>query len=127
MSDDGDLLASGVISNGLEGFMAWWSLACPQNYSRLVLEDFVVRPQFVGRPIPSEIIGAAVALTHARVVRHMPSMKATLVRGTEAQRFAWLRGHGFSGESHELDAITHALLDLRAKSPEVVRRYWGAL
>ena len=109
MADNGDLIDQGVIPNGLDGFLAW---PMPEH-DILVVEEFIVEPDYVGRAVASEIVGAAIARTTARVIRQLRSMKATLVRGSESQRFAWLRARGFDGMSHDLDAITHALLYFR--------------
>lgn len=122
---DEEMLQCGVISSGLNGYLSWAALAMPVH-DVLVVEEFIVEPDYVGRAYASEIVGAAVALSPARIVRQLRSMKATLVRGTEAQRFAWLSERGFTGESHALDAITHALLYLRRSGNKAaVRKYWA--
>lgn len=121
---DEEFVSGGVIPNGLEGFLAWTALAMPAH-THLVVEDFVVEPDFVGRAEASEIIGAAFALSPAKKYRQLRSMKATLVRGTEAHRFFWLRERGFGGMTHELDAVTHALLLMRRMNfAPVIRKYW---
>lgn len=121
-----EFISGGVIPNGLTGFLAWTSLAMP-DHTHLVIEDFVVEPGFVGRAEASEIIGAAIALSPAGAYRQLRSQKATLVRGTETERFNWLRKRGFGGMTHELDAITHALIFLRRSGhlPTVIK-YWGS-
>ena len=119
-----NLFSAGVIRNGLDGFRAWTALAMP-THTHLVVEDFVVEPGFVGRPEASEIIGAAFALSPAKKYRQLRSQKATLINGTEAERFTWLRERGFGGMTHELDAVTHALLFLRRMNHvPTIKKYW---
>lgn len=120
-----NMLSCGVIQGGLDGFLAWAALAMPAH-DLLIVEEFIVEPSYVGRAYPSEVIGAAIALSPARVVRQLRSMKATLVKGTETQRFAWLRERGFGGESHALDAITHVLLYLKRSGHKgAFLKYWA--
>lgn len=120
-----DLIACGEIPGGRNGFKEW-ALASMPAHDALVAESFIVEPDFVGRADASEVIGVAYALSKAKVFREqLRSAKATLVRGSETHRFNWLRERGFDGSTHTLDAITHALLYLRAiGDADAVRRYW---
>lgn len=125
---DHELINSGEISEGLDGFLEFnlpWA-------DVIVVEDFVVEPGFVGRAVASEVIGA-VALEARRfrpkvwLLRQSRSDKATITGGslTESQRFEWLRERGFSGSSHELDAITHGLIHLkRRRNRNALKKYW---
>ena len=121
-----DLEASGEMPYGLMGFLRQYRLL--PDHEVIVVEDFVAEPNFVGRPTPSEIIGAVTALSsHRTVFRQARSRKATITGGnlTESQRFAWLRERGFSGSSHELDAITHALIFLKhGRDSHALKKYW---
>lgn len=121
------LIAQGVISGGRDGFIEWAKTQMP-DHDVLVVESFIVEPSFVGRADASEVVGAAFALSPAPVKREqLRSRKISLVRTkNEAGRFAWLRERGFEGMSHELDAITHGLLYLRAIGHRAAfERYWG--
>lgn len=121
-------ITHGVIENGLQGFLAWESDVL-LNADVIVIEDFVVEPGFVGRPDASEIIGAIVAmaaLLGKPVYRQLRSQKATLVRGSEAARFRWLRAHGFDGMTHELDAVTHILVRLKNMGDRAAyEKFWS--
>lgn len=122
---DEEMLQCGVISSGLNGYLSWAALAMPAH-DVLVVEEFIVEPDYVGRAYASEIVGAAVALSPARIVRQLRSMKATLVRGTEADRLKWLKANGITGEIHAMDAATHALCYLkRSGNRAALERYWG--
>lgn len=104
-----NLIDQGVIPNGLDGFLEWTM----PKHDVLVVEEFVVEPSFVGRAAASEVIGSAITRSGKRPIRQMRAIKATLVAGSETARFNWLRAKGFSGMSHDLDAITHGLIALR--------------
>lgn len=127
--EDGKLISQGVITNGVEGAILWAMTDMPEH-DTLILESFIVEPDFVGRSFASEVIGILLlrsrqmgATVHAFQSR---GQKATVVRGSETERFRWLRNHGFTGTSHELDAISHGLLRMRLEgNAEVVNRYWG--
>ncbi|UVG34117.1 RuvC-like resolvase [Microbacterium phage Pavlo] len=116
----------GVIINGRDGFIEWAKTEMPQH-DVLVVEDFVVQPDFVGTPVASEVIGAAFALSDApRKVKQLRAQKATVVAGTEAQRNAWLRSLGFDFIIHEMDATVHVLVFLkRIGHKAAFWRYWG--
>lgn len=127
--DDDKLIAQGVITNGVDGAIEWAMTEMPAH-DTLVLESFIVEPDFVGRSYASEVIG--VLMLASRQMGANPvvgfqsrGQKATVIRGTETQRFEWLRSHGFTGSSHELDAIAHGLLRLRREgNVAVVKQYW---
>lgn len=126
--EDENKVAGGAIHDGLTGFLAWSSLTrWIDQATMIVVENFVVKPEFVGVPEASEVIGSIITQACCPVYRQMPSQKATLVKGTEVERFAWLRAHGFNGStSHELDADTHVLLRLRAMNHRpTLQKYWG--
>ena len=116
----------GVIINGLEGFIEWAKADMPQH-DVLVVEAFVVQPSFVGTPTAAEVLGAAWTLSGAKQkVRQLRSKKATVIAGTEAERTAWLRDHGFDFIIHEMDATVHVLVYLkRIGHKAAFWRYWG--
>lgn len=121
-----NLVDCGVITGGRDGFIEWAKTQMPYH-DVLVVESFIVQPDFVGRADASEVIGAAYALSQAPVKREqLRSAKSTLVRGDETKRFNWLRDRGFTGVTHVLDAITHGLLYLRAISHKpAYEKYWA--
>lgn len=120
-------IAGGVITGGLEGFIQWAKTEMPEH-DVLVVEAFVVEPSFVGTPVAAEILGVAFALSPAeRKHRQLRSQKATVIRGTEAERNAWLRSLGFDFIIHEMDATVHVLIYLkRIGHKAAFWRYWGA-
>ena len=120
------LIEHGVISEGRNGFIKWAKTQMPEH-DVLVMESFIVQPDFVGRADASEVIGAAYALSDAPIKREQLRVsKMTLMRGDEKARFGWLRDRGFTGMTHELDAVTHALLYLRATGHKpTYLRYWA--
>lgn len=122
---DDELLWSKTVTNGVDGFIEWAKTDMPWH-NVLILESFIAEKDFVGRSFASEVIGAALAISQAQQkVFQSRGQKATLIRGSEKDRFQWLRNHGFTGTSHELDAITHALLRLRSTGNEAaIKRYW---
>jgi len=126
--EDADLVAQGTIPNAADGVVETLRPRLLPAYDRLVLEAFIVQPDFVGRAHASEVIGVMIRDAYENRAPYsfqLRSQKAVVTRGTEAERFAWLRSHGFSGSSHELDAITHGLLRLRLeKHKPTVMRYW---
>lgn len=129
---DGELIRQGVVEGGLDGFIRW---ARSWNFSlgTLVIEDFIAEPNFTGRAWASEVKGAAIALIpHERLIIQKRTDKSTLFgqkfkeQKGETERFEWLRAHGFTGVSHELDAITHGLISYkRERHPLVLARYWN--
>lgn len=123
---DGILISCGVIIDGRNGFIEWAKTQMPEH-DVLVVESFIVEPSFVGTADASEVIGAAFALSDAPAKREqLRSAKATLVKGDQTKRFNWLRSKGFDGMTHELDAITHALLYYRAVGHKpTFLRYWA--
>lgn len=123
---DGILISCGVIIGGRNGFIEWAKTQMPEH-DVLVVESFIVEPSFVGTADASEVIGAAFALSDAPVKREqLRSAKSTLIKGTQTERFEWLRSKGFTGMTHELDAITHALLYFRAIGHKpTFKLYWA--
>lgn len=123
-----DLEWTGEAPNAMEGMIEFIRSGELPDFDAIVLESFIVEPDFVGRAHASEVIGVLVA--HARSIGaevwfQSRSQKALVKRGTEAERFRWLRSMGYVGSSHVLDAITHALLRLRReKNRDVVQRHW---
>lgn len=130
------LLFSDNISGGVEGFVEWWrDWRIQDKIDHIVIENFVVEPSFTGIPVASEIIGAVKVLRNTLpITLQSRSDKATLFnqvkRGDagEAERFAWLEDRGFVriGKGHNLDAITHVLVERkRARDPEFWAKYWA--
>lgn len=124
--DGENRIDGGLIINGLDGFKEWAKAEMPQH-DVLVVEAFVVEPGFVGTPVAAEVLGAAFALSGAeKRVRQLRSKKATVIAGTEAERNAWLREHGFDFIIHEMDATVHVLVYLkRIRHKAAFLRYWG--
>lgn len=127
---DGELVDQGIIDNGVEGAIGWVLSGRMPPHDVLVLESFIVEPDFVGRSFASEVIGvlkmASRQMGCTLQVFQSRAQKRVIVNGDETARFRWLRGHGFTGTSHELDAISHGLLRLRLEgNKEIVKRYWG--
>lgn len=124
----GKLAWSAEVPNAIDGMADFIATDQLPRFDVLILEHFIVEPDFVGRAFASEVNGAL--YLHAKsigaeVYFQSRSQKALVKRGTEAERFAWLRSHGYEGSSHVLDAITHCLLRLRReKNLEVVRKHW---
>lgn len=116
----------GTITGGLLGFIEWAKTDMPEH-DVLVVEAFVVEPSFVGTPVAAEILGVAFALSGAdKKYRQLRSQKATVIRGSEAERNAWLRSHGFDYIIHEMDAIVHVLVYLkRIGHKPAYWLYWG--
>lgn len=123
-----DLVGTSEVPNAMDGMIEFIESGQMPQFDVLVLESFIAEPDFVGRVHASEVIGVLVA--HARsigaeVYFQSRSQKALVKRGTETQRFQWLRALGYTGSSHELDAITHCLLRLRReKNIVVIRKHW---
>ena len=124
--EDEKRIDGGVIINGRDGFIEWAKAEMPQH-DVLVVEDFVVQPSFVGTPTAAEVLGAAWALSDApRKVKQLRALKATVIAGTEAERNAWLRSHGFDFIIHEMDATVHVLVYLkRIGHKPAFWLYWG--
>lgn len=127
-------LAQGEIPGGLMGFLEWVEVHGLRDADEVVVENFVVQPDFVGTPVASEIIGAIYAIwgRWTPIVRQLRSDKATLFhqrhRGNkgETERFNWLRDRGFTGSSHELDANTHILKRLKTiQDRDALCKYWN--
>ena len=123
--------AQGTTTGGVDG---WLLEGLEVDWpDRLVGEDFIVDPSYVGRAWSSEVIGAVKARrVRSDVVLQLRSDKTTLFTQKhtgdkgETERFAWLRERGFSGTPHELDAITHALVYLkRQRNRAALKQYWG--
>lgn len=137
---DGHPRGQGVITGGLSGFIDYFHAhpTWARGVDTLIIEDFIVEPDYTGIAWSSEVKGAAVALIpHRRLVVQKRFDKSTLfgqrVNGKkvtgkkgEAMRFDWLHKRGFSGSSHELDAHTHMLVyEKRQENPEILARYWN--
>lgn len=126
--EDADLVAQGTIPNAADGVVEALRPRLLPRYDRLVLEAFIVQPDFVGRAHASEVIGVMILDAHDNQAPHsfqLRSQKAVVKRGSETERFRWLREMGYSGSSHELDAITHGLLRLRLeKNLDVIEKHW---
>lgn len=116
----------GLITGGLLGFIEWAKTEMP-DHDVLVVEAFVVEPGFVGTPVAAEILGVAFALSPAeKKHKQLRSQKATVIRGTEAERNAWLRSIGFDFIIHEMDATVHVLVYLkRIGHKPAFWLYWG--
>jgi len=127
---DGELVDQGIIDNGVEGAIEWVMSGRMPEHDLLVLESFIVEPDFVGRAFASEVIGVLMLASRQSGAQHQVfqsrAQKRVVVNGDETYRFNWLRDRGFTGTSHELDAISHGLLRLRLQgNKEIVKRYWG--
>lgn len=128
-----------VVPNGVEGFAALyggsfrWSLI----FDVVVYEDFEIDGTKTGS-WASEVIGAMKFITEPtqRLVRQRRQDKwgvtgypSEIRNGStqqrETYRFNWLRDKGFEGlSSHELDAITHALVFLRGEGHVPTLKEW---
>lgn len=126
-----------TIENGEKGFLKEF----PQIYAdyadtshRIIVERFLPTEQIRGENgiISNRIEGMVMALTNNQgIIWNLRSDKALLfnqkkkLSAGETERFQWLRSKGFKGNSHELDAITHALVYLKRISHEpAIRKYW---
>lgn len=131
---DHELIATKTVGGALNGFLEWWK-AEPHNrgYDRIVIENFIVQPDFVGQPHSSEIIGAVMALFDGSITRQPRSDKTTLFhqkytgdRG-QVERNAWIDAR-FPGltTQHERDAVVHGLVRLkREKNMDAWNQYWA--
>ena len=131
---DHELIATKTVGGAVDGFLEWWK-AEPQKrgYDRIVIENFIVQPDFVGQPHSSEIIGAVMALFDGSITRQPRSDKTTLFhqkytgdRG-QTERNAWIDAR-FPDltTQHERDAVVHGLVRLkRDKNMEAWRLYWA--
>lgn len=126
------VVSHGVVDGGCEGFIDWVRPSCYLDIADVVVcERFVIDGTHTGVWSP-QIEGALMALSPTRVVWQLRSDKATLFgqklagdRG-QTERFNWLRGQGFEGEGHTLDAVTHALVYLkRLEHKPTLRKFWG--
>lgn len=126
------LSSQGVIDGGCEGFLDWVKPGCYlEIVDTVICERFVIDGTHTGVWSP-QIEGAVMALSPVPIVWQLRSDKATLFgqkqKGAkgETERFNWLRERGFSGEGHELDAITHALVwAKRSGHKPTIDKYWG--
>lgn len=131
------LIHQEVIEGGEKGFLKEF----PQIYEdykntnhRIVIERFLPTEQIRGEEgiISNRIEGIVMALTNNQgIIWQLRSDKALLFNQKnklgkgETERFQWLRRKGFKGSSHELDAITHALVYMkRAMLEPAIRKYW---
>lgn len=128
-----EIIWSKEVPNGLEGFIHWWKHDRWDDPDEVIIENFVVEPDFVGVPVASEIIGALHVLYRGKIVRQQRSDKSSLYNqkkkgeAGEAERFEWLEQRGFSriGKGHNLDAVTHVLIRLkRLRHMGAWKRYW---
>ena len=134
------VMLQGVIPNGVDGFMV--STVMPDEFFRalmaadiVVYEDFEIDGTITGS-WASETIGALkmhlFAMTRPAPVRQTRRDKATLfgqkaptTEKRQTERFNWLRDRGFEGVSHELDAITHALVYIKRQGHKpTIDKYW---
>lgn len=134
---DENLIYSDNIGRGVYGVIDWWDMNEHSGYapSEVIVENFVAEPSFVGVPIASEVIGALRAMwKDGELIMQDRSAKATLFNqqksgdAGEAERFAWLEERGFKriGKGHNLDAITHVLVNRkRARDPKFWKKYWA--
>lgn len=126
-------LKQGVIENGCEGFIDWWTAfysARINDVDLIVCERFVIDGTHTGVWSP-QIEGALMALAGVPIAWQLRSDKALLFGQTfkgdrgQTERFEWLRERGFTGVSHELDAITHTLFWLKRQGHKpTLRKYW---
>lgn len=135
-----EVLHQGVIPNGVDGFMI--ATVMPDEFFRtlmaadiIVYEDFVIDGTITGS-WASETIGALKMYQFANgtgpLVRQTRMDKASLFGHTakdtqkrQTERFNWLRARGFAGVSHELDAITHALVYIKRQDHvPTIKKYW---
>lgn len=131
-SSDLELMETGVIEEGCEGFIDDWRYkGIGTKTDRVVCERFVIDGTHTG-VWSAQIEGALMALYDGPVIWQLRSDKATLFNqefggdAGQTERFAWLRERGFEGEGHELDAITHALVwAKRMGHIPTLRKYWG--
>lgn len=134
---DVELVECEAVMGGFDGFMEWWRSKRGADWAMiadaLVVEDFIVEPDFVGRAYPSEIIGAIRALWSGELIVQPRSAKSTLFNQVftgdkgEMERAAWLKERGLTFFTpHEMDAATHVLVERkRARDMEFWRRYWA--
>lgn len=94
----------------------------------IVIEDFIPDGTITGREATYStlIIGALKGIMWANygapIILQPRSDKASLLNGTETQRYNALRKAGYTGTGHELDAITHALVyTKRLKHPATIQ------
>lgn len=102
----------------------------------VIYEDFVIDGTLTGS-WSSEVIGALKCMMYHEaadvpLVKQTRQNKASLfghkaktTEKREVERFNWLRDRGFSGVSHELDAITHALFYIKKQEHvPTIKKYW---
>lgn len=130
-----ELIDQGVIPNGVDGFIKLDPIALVLA-DAVVYEDFVIDGTITGS-WSSEVIGALKYMMYreaegTKLVKQtrmdkgaLFGHKAKTIPKRQTERFNWLRDRGFSGVSHELDAITHALFYIKKQEHvPTIRRYW---
>lgn len=135
---DGEkLVHQETIENGEKGFLKEF----PQIYAdyadtshRIIVERFLPTEHVRGEEgvYSNRIEGMVMAFTNNEgIIWRLRSDKALLFNQKsklgegETERFNWLRSKGFKGNSHELDAITHALVYMKIIGFEpAIRKYW---
>lgn len=132
-----NLIYQDTIESGDKGFLKEF----PELYEeyrdekhRVIVERFLPTEQIRGEDgiYSNRIEGMVMVYTNnLGIIWQLRSDKATLFNQKEklgkgeTERFRWLRAKGFSGNSHELDAITHALVYMKRISYEpAIRKYW---
>lgn len=133
---DEQLIYQETIESGAEGFLKEFPQIY-QDYADLphviVIERFIPTEHVRGEDgiHSNRIEGILMALTQTKIVWQLRSDKALLfnqkqkLSAGETERFRWLRDRGFKGNSHELDAITHALVYMKRQQHEpALNKYW---
>jgi len=132
-----NLIHQEVIEGGAVGFMKEF----PDMYEdiwgdehKIIVERFIPSEHIQGEDgiHSNRIEGMIMVYTNnMHIVWQLRSDKALLFNqkkklgAGETERFNWLRGKGFKGSSHELDAITHALVYLKKKQHgPTIKKYW---
>lgn len=131
------LIHQEVIESGCEGFIKEFPIVYEQYATenlKIIVERFIPSEHVQGEDgiHSNRIEGAIMAYTDNRdIIWQLRSdkvllfnQKNKLAKG-ETERFQWLRNKGFTGSSHELDAITHGLVYLKKMRHEpAIRKYW---
>lgn len=124
------LVGQGVIEGGCPAFIDTFRLlGYGDRIDLFICERFVIDGTHTGVWSP-QIEGAlmAMAAPDQEIVWHLRSDKANLTnpKHSETQRFNWLRERGFTGTSHELDAITHGLVWAKnLRHVPTLKEYWA--
>lgn len=138
---DEEMMDSGSIGGGLEGFMDWWDTGAGGPVGaglHVICERFVPEAGLGGedQAWSLEIQGAVRLLARQRgfgLTLQLRSDKATLFgqrqlgdKG-EAERREWLAERGLVFDTdHAMDAATHVLVERkRARDLAFWERYWG--